>query len=124
MKKLLSVILVITALFAVLAMIAGCTGGTEPPPEVSVEELKGTWIYTKENGEFVRYTFGDNNRYTVRSTLSGQGLTGMGDYELDGNKVKLTPSEGTDKSTHEITKFDGKTMTWGSGSFAREYVKE
>ena len=124
MKNFIRTLLAVLAVFTLVIMAVGCSGEPAEKPDVKLEDLKGTWVYTKENGEFIRYKFGDNDRYTVRSTINGQGLTGMGDYELDGNKVKLTPSEGTDKSTHEITKFDGKTMTWGSGSFAREYVKE
>jgi len=124
MKKFVKMLIALFAVFALVAAAAACSGEPAEKPDVKLEDLYGTWVYTKDNGEYIRYTFNENNRYTVKSTTGGGAVNGMGDFVLDGNKVRLTPSEGTDKSTHEITKFDGDTMVWGSGSLAREYKKQ
>ena len=110
-------------LFAVTAVSAGCFGETAQPPEVALDDLIGTWTYTKDGSGYVEVSFKKNMRYTKRDTTGGTGENSMGEFELDGNKVTLIPSEGTNKTVHEITAFDGDTMVWGSDSFAREYKK-
>ena len=124
MNKFVRTLFAVLALFALVLTAVSCAGEPVEKPDVKLEDLFGTWVYTKDSGEYIRYTFNENNRYTVKSTTGGGAVNGMGDFVLEGNKVKLTPSEGTDKSTHEITKFDGDTMVWGSGSLAREYKKQ
>ena len=124
MKKFVRTLFAVIALFALVLTAVSCSGEPAEKPDVKLEDLLGTWVYTKDSGEYIRYTFNENNRYTVKSTTGGGAVNGMGDFVLEGNKIKLTPSEGTDKSTHEITKFDGDTMVWGSGSLAREYKKQ
>ena len=124
MKRILSILAAAAVMSLMLITFSGCFGSSDPPPEVKIEDLYGIWTYTKEGSGIVTVTFHENNRYTLKDTLKGTASNSMGDYSLDGNKITLTPSEGTDKSVHEITAFDGDTMVWGSGSFSREYKKE
>ena len=121
-KRILGITVLFMLLFTLFAL-AGCFGSSDPPPEVKLEDLLGTWIYSSDSGT-VTVSFHENMRYTLRDTLSGFGTNSMGDFSLDGNKITMTPSEGTEKKVHEITAFDGDTMVWGSGSFAREYKKQ
>lgn len=124
MKRFLKTLIAMFAVFALVIAAVGCTGEQEPPPDVKLDDLIGTWVFTKDSGEYIEISFKKNMRYTKRDTTGGNGTNSMGDFELNKNKVTLIPSEGTDKTIHEITKFDGDTMVWGSGSFAREYKKK
>ena len=107
-------------LLAALFTFAGCFGEEAPPPEVKIEQLYGTWTHTNDKGEETTYTFYDNQKYTK----SERDVNTRGTYVLEGNILKITPSEGLKTTEHEITEFYGTKMVWGKWSVTAEYIKQ
>jgi hypothetical protein len=111
-KKIITMICIIIAAAFVLSLSA-CFGESAPPPEVELKDLYGTWVFEKDNGDVITYTFSDSMKYSLVKKTSVSRENSYGSFSLDGNELTLEPKDVYSKSVHKITSFDGENMVWG-----------
>jgi len=123
-RKLFVVTAALMAVIMIVCALGSCSipffgGEEEKLPDISVDDVFGTWERISDQGKEV-FIFTDNMKYTQNYS----GAVNRGTFSVSGNEITTVSETGTTR-TH-VTQFseDKNTMSWGSGSFKVDYTRK
>ena len=118
----------IFALITLIAVTAVCFAGCGAKQEkilVEKEAILGTWEKQFEEGSTAKdiFVFYENGKYKHEQSDGKNASSDYGVYSISIDLIKTESNVTGAKREHEVTALDGDNMTWGSGSFAADYVR-
>lgn len=93
-------------------------------PDLTRDDIVGTWIYTADNGDTVSYRFNDNNIYVRTENIGAKETKIKGQFTVVDNKVCMFTDEGAEDLDREIKKFDGNTLVWIDSIYGEMELKK
>ncbi len=110
----------------IAAAIAGCSGAEQEKvlPEITADDLVGTWVYMSDDGGQISYHFNQNNMYVRTDYIGGQIRNETGYFSVVDNNLCCFAEENKDFE-HVITDYGENTITWKDKTYGEmKFIKQ
>lgn len=118
------VLLCLLAVSMAVFAFSACSKEETFLPDLTRDDIVGTWIYTADNGDTVSYRFNDNNIYVGTENIGAKETKIKGQFTVVDNKVCMFTDEGAEDLDREIKKFDGNTLVWIDSIYGEMEIKK
>lgn len=118
------VLLCLLAVSMAVFAFSACSKEETFLPDLTRDDIVGTWIYTADNGDTVSYRFNDNNIYVRTENIGAKETKIKGQFTVVDNKVCMFTDEGAEDLDREIKKFDGNTLVWIDSIYGEMELKK
>lgn len=118
------VLLCLLAVSMAVFAFSACSKEETFLPDLTRDDIVGTWIYTADKGDTVSYRFNDNNIYVGTENIGGKETNIKGQFTVVDNKVCMFTDEGAEDLDREIKKFDENTLVWIDSIYGEMELKK